>query len=128
MIKVRLKREQLILGDWEPTNIISSPCNWIRRLDPYDGFSCVGWMVSYCNEVGSSFHWTPMFHGKVLHDLCDIYFQFYPSPKPYIEIGSMKYYSCLSPTLLSFRDYQLQEAKDHLDNFINRVNLLKVFL
>jgi hypothetical protein len=81
-------------------------------------------MVSYVGEEDGHFHWCPMFHGK-LHDLYDIYDTFYPSPQPYFWQG--KCYSCLSPRLITFADYQLQEAKDHLDKFIHRFNRLAIY-
>jgi len=125
-IQVRVNRQKLLLDDWKPVGNKETP-NWVRRLNPYDYFSCVGLMVSYTAPKISQFHWTPMFHGPILHELCDIYYQFYPSPKPYMDPFTNKCYSCLSKTLLTFQDYQLQEAKDHLDNFIHRVNSLAVF-
>lgn len=53
-----------------------------------------------------------------------------PSPKPYscTFFGRDKFYPELSPPLFQFRDYQLKEAKQHLDDFINRINKLAVFL
>lgn len=124
-MEVRLKREKFQLSNWLPVGDKEHP-NWVRRLNPYDGFSCIGLMVSYRDEKSNRFHWAPMFHGKDLHDLCDIYYAFYPSPKPYYDNG--KCYSCLSPTLITFKDEQLQEAKDHLDKFIDRVNRLSIYL
>ena len=125
-IEVYLKREKIQLNNWMPVGGRNQ--NWVRRCDPYDGISCVGLMVSYSEGILSDrFHWAPMFHGPMLHELCDIYFQFYPSPRPYIEPTTGKCYSCLSKTLLTFQDFQLQEAKDHLDQFIRRVNSLAVF-
>lgn len=125
MMEVRLKREKFQLSNWMPVGQKETP-NWVRRLNPYDGTSCVGLMVSYSNVKSNRFCWAPMFHGKDLHELCDIYFSFYPSPQPYHCNG--KCYSCLSPTLISFQDNQLQEAKNHLDQFIDRVNKLSVWI
>lgn len=130
-MEVKINRQKLLLDEWDQVHA-KEPSNWVRRLNPYDGISCIGLMVSWsCNNNGTlsdRFHWAPMFHGPMLHDLCDIYFQFYPSPYPYVDPNTNKCYSCLSPTLLTFQDYQLQEAKDHLDQFIYQFNKLAVWI
>jgi hypothetical protein len=133
-LSVKLKGQLFILDEWEPTAISESNSNWIRKLSPdLDNFSCIGYMVSHDNVKSNKYHWHPMFLGKHLHSLCDIYYQFYPSPKPYYDTNIWsnqipKYYSSLSPPLIIFQDYQIEEAKQHLDNFINRFNSLSAFI
>ena len=108
---LKIKGKKLLLDEWQT---FTTSNNWIRKLRPYDGFSCIGLMVSWAyNGQEYSFdkyHWLPMFHGSDLFYLNEIYKSFYPDKFP------------------TFQNYQLKEAKQHLDDFINRVNSLKVFL
>jgi hypothetical protein len=124
-ISVKLKGQSFNLSNWEQA---SFSANWVRRLAPNDNFSCVGWMVSRSNEDMSSdrYHWVPMFLGKDLYNLCKIYYEFYPSLTPFTWSG--KYYPSLSRPLLSFQDFQIEEAKQHMDKFISRVNSMNAFL
>jgi hypothetical protein len=106
---VKIKTKQLVLDDWKLAGKGSN--NWIRKLIPDDDFSFIGLMVNWTNEISfNSFHWTPVFIGKDLFYLNEIYNNYYPNIKP------------------QFRDFQIKEAKQHLDEFIGRVNSLGSFL
>ena len=111
-LMVKINRKKLLLGDWQP---VENSQNWKRPLFSDDGFSCVLLMVSwaYSNNGYSSdkFHWYPSFLGPDLHSLDAIYKKsFYPQGPPRYE------------------DYQIKEAKQHLDKFIGRVNSMSIFL
>jgi hypothetical protein len=112
-LTVKINRKKLLLGDWQQ---VKDSQNWMRRLIPDDGFSCILLMVSWVHTKleGYSdhrFHWSPSFLGRDLHDLDPIYYNsFYPNEPPL------------------YRDDQIKEVKQHLDNFIGRVNSLGVFL
>ena len=111
--EVKIHGKNLLLGDWEIVGKYSNspiiPHNWGRRLYPKDNFSCIGLMVSWTQYPNNRFYWRPFFHGPDLHTLQGIYDSFYPQIKP------------------SYADDQLEEAKQHLNFFINRVNSLKIF-
>lgn len=114
-LSVKLKGQLFTLDEWEPTS--KENPNWVRKLSPdLDKFSCIGYMVSYDNVKLNKYHWHPVFLGKHLHLFYDIYYQFYPRPKP------------LSPPLIVFQSHQIEDAKQHLDNFINRFNSLSAFI
>jgi len=106
--EVKIKGKNILLSDWEPVKHCS---NWVRRICPDDKFSIIGLMVSWDHPLPSArYCWAPMFLGPDLHDLDKIYNEFYPKDKPH------------------YWDDQLEEAKKHLDDFIARVNSLKIFL
>jgi hypothetical protein len=112
MLPVRIKTTnptaKLLLGDWQLAS--SESKNWVRRLIPNDNFSCIGLMVSWEVYIINSFYWLPFFHGQDLWHLKKIYHSYYPDVKP------------------QFQGYQIKEAKQHLDDFIGRVNKLGAFL
>lgn len=107
-LTVKINRKNLLLNDWQIVGGGSN--NWVRMLIPDDGFSCIGLMASWVGKLNiNSHHWAPMFLGKDLHSLEKIYNNFYPDIKP------------------QFQDCQIKEAKQHLDNFLNRANSLGAF-
>lgn len=124
--KLHLKGEWLILNDWRKTDegSMDEDTNHIRTLKN-DIITNGNFVINCVLLARAPSYWRPSFMGKKLYELNDLYFQFYPSPKPYIDTLTGKYYSILSQPLFKYSD--LQEAKDHLDKFINKINSLMIF-
>jgi hypothetical protein len=110
---VKLKGQSFLLDDWHKVLPREDRSNWSRRLVPDDGFSCVELIASWALSVPDRerYHWVPYFLGKDLAQLNDIYRErFYPDGPP------------------SFWDVQIQEAKQHVDQFLSRVNAMSIYL
>lgn len=114
----KMKVMDIELSDW---NIIepSTPSNYFRFL----GFKslcrwkgCVGWVVSW---KGAYCSYVPAFLGD-LYFLSPLYYSLYPKPP------AGNHYS--QRELIVFDIYQIQEAQEHMDKFLMKINNLKSFV
>lgn len=111
----KIKVMGMTLSSWTTTIELQEHTNIYRYLEG-DSWGSIGWAVTY--NLNNYCYYYPMFLGK-LYDIRAIYYSIYPKTM-------INKYEYKEP--ITFRLDQIYEAQKFMDDFLEKIDKIKLFL